>query len=187
MIYWIKDFQKNLVCQMLKSKVVKDRKYYIKLSLLWLSVIFLYFIVQSYMKERFELIRTGPENSECLPYNLFIVDTYDKQISTGNYFTFKIKGLEPKFKDGSYFTKLAAATEGELIEVKKDKVRAANGFYGPLDLLDKLGKEASEFERTETVPKGKIFALGTRPNSYDSRYWGYVDVEQIYGRTYAIY
>jgi conjugal transfer pilin signal peptidase TrbI len=172
---------------MQKNKVIKDKKYYTKLLILWLSVIVLYFVVQSYMKDRFELIRTGPENSECLPYNLFIVDTYDKNISTGNYFTFKIKGLEPKFKDGSLFTKLAAATEGEQIEVKKDRVRAANGFYGPLDLLDKLGKEASDYERTDIVPEGKIFALGTRPNSYDSRYWGYVDVEQIYGRTYAIY
>lgn len=92
------------------------------------------------------------------------------------------------------FIKRAVAIGGDVVEAR-DKVLYVNGQQvnepfairkddairpGNMDKRDNFGPL--------TVPEGKVFAMGdNRDQSYDSRFWGPVDLKQIKGKAIIIY
>lgn len=54
-------------------------------------------------------------------------------------------------------------------------------------LRKKNGGITSTENKTWVVPQGKIFCVGdNRDNSYDGRFWGFIDQKTIYGRAFII-
>ncbi len=89
------------------------------------------------------------------------------------------------------FIKRLIALEGETVEIKEgdiyinDKLvtnpHIKNIFY------DNRGPNGQVNQKIK-VPKGKVFVLGDNSgSSLDSRYWGFVPVENIIGRAEFIY
>jgi signal peptidase I len=89
------------------------------------------------------------------------------------------------------FIKRVIATEGDIIE-GKNKIVYVNGL--PLDEtyiqhVDKriLFEKRDQFG-PEKVPEGKLFMMGdNRDQSYDSRYWGFVDINDVLGKAFILY
>ena len=92
------------------------------------------------------------------------------------------------------FIKRVIAVEGDTVQLL-DKKLYVNGKYVQepyvqyTDNSMRLGRlEPRDNFGPFLVPKNKLFMMGdNRDNSYDSRWWGYVDIKQVRGKAMIIY
>lgn len=183
---------------------MKDRKRLLKeyveaiVTALILALIIRAYIVQAFKIPSGSMIPTLLVGDHIL-VNKFIYGTKipftDKKIfvfkkpEKGDIIVFKFP--ENPRKD---FIKRVIATEGDVIE-ERNKVVYVNGKAleepyarhvdqylrpGMIDPRDNFGPVK--------VPKDKVFVMGdNRDQSYDSRYWGFVDIKDIRGKALIIY
>lgn len=92
------------------------------------------------------------------------------------------------------FIKRVIATGGDVIE-ERDKIVYVNGkaVFEPYAYhVDRTIRSGGNDPRDNfgpiVVPKDKVFVMGdNRDQSYDSRYWGFVDMKDIRGKALLIY
>ncbi|MBF0530032.1 MAG: signal peptidase I [Deltaproteobacteria bacterium] len=92
------------------------------------------------------------------------------------------------------FIKRVVGLPGDKVEVRNRKVYindspapSDHGFYDDPDLYPVMVKPRDEFGPL-VVPPNKYFVMGdNRDHSYDSRFWGFVDIEAIRGKAFMIY
>jgi len=92
------------------------------------------------------------------------------------------------------FIKRVIAVEGDTVQLI-DKKLYVNGknvqepYVQYTDNSMRLGRlEPRDNFGPFLVPKNKFFMMGdNRDNSYDSRWWGYVDIKQVRGKAIIIY
>jgi len=92
------------------------------------------------------------------------------------------------------FIKRVIAVEGDVIE-SKNKSIYVNGkqtvetyTQHTDDSMRPMGIEPRDNFGPAIVPKDKFFVMGdNRDQSYDSRYWGYVDAKDIKGKALILY
>ena len=92
------------------------------------------------------------------------------------------------------FIKRVIAVEGDTIQMIDKKIYvngkpAEEPFTQHTDTSARLGQlEPRDNFGPYLVPKNKLFMMGdNRDQSYDSRFWGYVDIKQVRGKAMIIY
>lgn len=135
--------------------------------------------------EVFILPTTSMANT-LLPHDYMMVDTWaylDHLPKRSDILVFKYP-LKPKM----YFTKRLIGGQNEKVSIDKGKVRV-NGvllnepYVLPENNINTSVKEYVEFN----VPTESYFVLGdNRDNSHDSRYWGVLKKDAVYGKAVSI-
>ena len=126
----------------------------------------------------------------CLPYRFYLIRVDDKHITRGAFASFKTRGLQPFFKDGTVFTKLVMGVPGDRVSIVGGYVEVAGRPVGGISprIARALRRTPQSFDRIYTLGPGQYFMAGTEgPTPYDSRYYGPVVAEQLEGRAYPIW
>lgn len=130
-----------------------------------------------------------PQKNPCLPYRLYIVDTQDQSVKRGNYYAYRAKDMEPFYEDGTLAGKQFVGMPGDEIRVNKDQTFINDTAHrnGALHLVERLDQSPEDLTRETTLEDDEYFGMGTTMTSYDSRYWGPISKDQVYGRIYPIF
>lgn len=124
------------------------------------------------------------------PYRVFLVDTWQgpEDITQGDLVAFRAEGLAPWFRDGQWLIKRAAGVPGDWVTVDAEHTwingqRLADG----LALAATLGQDPAHLRRHQRVPVEHFWMLGGSPDSFDSRYWGFLPQARVRGKAYALF
>jgi hypothetical protein len=139
---------------------------------------------------RFTLSFDVFKGSSCLNATALLVDTWDKDISRNELigFHFPVEG-DKTFKKGLPFLKIARGVPGDIIDVTPTITKTMDRTI-KLDLTrvaNKLNIDLKTISRRVTLGDGQYFAMGETINSYDSRFWGKINEENIIGKGYVIF
>ena len=130
-------------------------------------------------------VRIGIDMQEvrCLPWRVYLLKLgRPTEFTRGAYVAFKPRNglMGPKF-EGRLVGKMIAGLPGDELVVSHDEAAVNGRPVGRLVLLPKLAAKPGSYDRRVTVPEGKILVLGTDPRSYDGRYWGFLDQNDVIG------
>jgi conjugal transfer pilin signal peptidase TrbI len=103
----------------------------------------------------------------------------------------------PYYEPGTRFVKEVRGVPGDHVHIDAaGKVEITGKEYRfetalepqVVDLLgETAGKKIADFTLDYSIPAGGYFAMGTLPDSYDSRYWGLVRLDQVVGKGLAVW
>ncbi|MFC0180959.1 signal peptidase I [Thorsellia kenyensis] len=156
-----------------------------------LQIILLVMIIFSVGHVFFARFRLGLDTQDipCLPnHRLYLIDTYDKVPQNTHLYAFYAKNLMPIYPDRTLLLKRVVGSEGQRVQITNesvfiDKKKISQGFL----LAKQLNLNGDDFTKEFEISTNNYWFTGDIAESFDSRYFGTVDGDLIYGRAYPLW
>lgn len=75
--------------------------------------------------------------------------------------------------------KRVSCVPGERLETRGRDYYCNGMFLGRAKEVGRKGQKLDNFAFNGTVPEDRMFVTGDHPDSYDSRYWGFLSKEEV--------
>lgn len=121
-------------------------------------------------------------------YSFFLVDRDNTELERGGIYAFEARRVAPYFAEGTQMVKVLLGLPGDHVAIGEDGDIIINGerVASGLPLAEDLGIDPSSFMGETVLQEGHYWFMGESGVSFDSRYWGTVEEEQVIGRAYPI-
>lgn len=177
----------------MNSSIIKPRRSHslaFPIKMVWVAILMILAFKFGFgvFNQHFGIL-VDTQESRCIPeYSVYFLLKNNKEVQKGKIYAFKAQGLGHFFKDNTILGKYASAISGDTV-VLNEQGAYVNGTQvtSGYALSDKLDVSVEQLYRTITVGNGKIFFTGTADRSYDSRYWGLADVNQVVGEAIPLW
>lgn len=130
--------------------------------------------------------RIGWQYDKSVDFTFAIVDRGDKEVKYGKYYAFVFHS-QGHPRDGRDFVKKAVCLPGEDLASAGQAFFCNGMFFATALDRDSKGKVLQKFKYSGIVPQNMYFVIGDHAESFDSRYWGFVDRQWIIGRVYPLF
>ena len=122
--------------------------------------------------------------SASLDHRVFFLLPAPAKVELGDYLVFSHRGLSQVQQglraDHDQMIKRVGCLPGEQLTMDAASHFFCNGrSLGQALEADSKGRPLPQFSFNGTVPADKLFMVGTHPRSYDSKYYGFIDVYEI--------
>ncbi|MDD5105907.1 MAG: S26 family signal peptidase [Desulfuromonadaceae bacterium] len=125
-----------------------------------------------------------------LKHRIYWLTRNPDKVVRGDYILFHHKELAAKvgMKKSEEMLKVIGCNEGDQLTVDAEKKFYCNGEYlvRAKDISLK-GEPLQHFVFNGQIPKGVMFVMGQHKDSYDSRYFGFVEKNRILAKAYPIF
>lgn len=120
--------------------------------------------------------------TKSLPDYFYLIDTHTKDIHNNDVVAFSFMQRNDRYYDFKHnFIKRVLCKPGDTLSTKDTSYKCNGRFIGIARKVDSQGRSVQQFIFNGEIPKDKYFVMGSAYNSYDSRYWGFVDKKDILG------
>lgn len=126
----------------------------------------------------------------CLEARFFLVDLKNTEIERDKIYSYISKQAAPVIANGELVAKYVRGLPGDTVEVRADNGIYVNGqkvAQGMPHLRGMTETQAQKFYGTRILKENEYWMLGTQYLSFDSRYWGPINKDQIVARAYALF
>lgn len=121
-----------------------------------------------------------------LPYHFGIACRVCNSINKGDIIGFKKYFPDKYIPDDVVLIKKVACDSGDRLFVM-DKVYYCNDkLISIAKDKDRKGNKVDNFKFNGVIPDGKLFVIGTNKDSYDSKYFGFIDASKIIYKIYPL-
>jgi len=147
------------------------------------------FSVAAAAADRFRIAYDG-QATRCLPWSVYLIDldVEGLLLQRGDLVAYGAKGVKG-FAEGTLFLKRVRAIAGDAIRIDGGDVSINDVVVDTLrdEVLSMLNRKADAFDQSYAVSEQAYFVMGEAATSYDSRYTGTIQHEQVVGKARGLW
>lgn len=110
-----------------------------------------------------------------------------QDVHRGDFVMFHTQKLMPYHTTEDNIIKRVIGMPGDRVRVDHDRLFVNGRFIDRLYLLERLQKKPGAFDTSYTIPPLHFFVFGAHPRSYDSRYWGLINIYNVKGHAKPLF